>query len=493
MQNFKSPPRHIKLDKHVGMPSLRTLEDMRQKVNANAGATVELPFGNESQTLILTVSREVSKGSWNWMLYVDEGFGSMMDWSYVTPDANYIHGLIGKTHPGLLVKSRPGSVQDNSLTPTQEPVVKVRKGTLEGNLKNIQITNLLQSVGMGQMTGRLEIISASDKASVLFINGKPVHASLRGADGNEALIQLFAWLEGEFSFYDEAVTITPTINRGLMGLMMEGTTFVDHYVFLKEHGLSHEAYPIKQREIRSAAEMSPVLKNGIECDLALQWSIFGKINGTSTWADIERTLSEKKTEWVPVLFNLLTNELIRFDSEPAGARQAAVSRIDWSIVQGIKNTMCRADTGLCTYAALLYSLEQEYYRYESLEVPFSLIVFGFCDKYSESQDSEQSQFIPLKTTAINELREKVFRTKRKYDLLSHYGAFSYAVVLPFAVKDNAKRFAEILAEICADIAISEGWDHSRTEFRAGIACIPVDCRTPDEMIAIAERVRPLTG
>ncbi len=493
MHNFRSPPRHIKLDRHVGMPSLRTLEEMRQKVNANAGSTVELPFGNEVETLILTVSREVSKGSWSWMLYVDDGFGSKMEWSYVTPDSSYIHGLIGNSHPNLQIKARPGATPDGPLN-NQEPVIKPRKGSLVGDLKNIQITNLLQSISMGQMTGKLEITSANDTAIVLFVSGKPVHAVLRGAEGNEALIQLFVWQDGDFAFYDEPVNnVVVTVTRGLTGLMMEGTAFVDHSVFLKDRGLTHQAYPIKVRQVQSLTEVADDLNHGVECDMGLQEDIYHKINGTSTWADIERTLSAKKTEWVPALFNLVSCHLIRFEQQPAAPKQPLISKIDWSVVQALKNSMCRADTGLHTYAAMLYSLEQEYFRYESFEVPFSLIIFGFCDKYNQIQNGEQTQFIPVRSQAIAEMREKVFKTKRKYDVVSHYGTFNYAVVLPFAVKENAKRFAEILAEICAEISISDQWERARTQFRAGIASIPSDCRTLEDMITIAEKVNPLSG
>jgi hypothetical protein len=494
LQNFKNKPRHIKLDKHAGMPSVKTLEEMRQKSLANGGALVELPFGNETGTLILTISREASKGSWLWNLYVDDGFGSKMDWSYVSLDANYIHALIGNSHPEMLLKSRSAGMPESQATPNQDAAPSLRKGTLEGNLKNIQITNLLQSVMMGQMTGRLEIISANDRCTILFMGGKPIHATLRGAEGNEALIQLFAWEDGQFSFYDEAVSVpVPSVTRGLTGLMMEGATFVDHFNFLKERGLSHEAYPIRVEELRSQEELVHALKGGVDCNIDLIWELYRKINGTSNWADIARTISAKKTEWVPAVFNLVSFKLIRFDQQAHDEKLISTTgKIDWSIILPIKNSMRRGDTGLCTYAALLYALEQEYYRYESFELPFSLIIFGYCLKGNGSQN-EPPQFIPFKTTATNGLREKVFKMKKKYDLLCHYGAFNYGMVLPLTVRDNGRRFADILAEICGNLSVTEQYDPSTIEFRAGMANIPEDCQSLEEMISLAEQVRSLSG
>ena len=116
-----------------------------------------------------------------------------------------------------------------------------------------------------------------------------------------------------------------------------------------------------------------------------------------------------------------------------------------------------------------------------MQVPFSLLVFGFATK-----TEMQSQLIPFRSKAIEELREKVFRTKRKYDMLCHFGAFSYAMLLPMSTRKSADRQAETLAEICSSINVSEDYDPSKIEFRGGIANVPEDCKSLDEVLVLVE-------
>ena len=113
------------------MPTLRQLEDIRQTAMSNTGSMVELPFGDETQTLILTVSRDMGKGSWLWMLYRDDGFTSALEWSQLTHDANYIHALLENAHPGFLVKTR--RTTEVNVDESQYQSQKIRRGTLEGN------------------------------------------------------------------------------------------------------------------------------------------------------------------------------------------------------------------------------------------------------------------------------------------------------------------------------------------------------------------------
>ncbi len=485
LRNFSSKPRNIKLEKQPGMPTIKLLEEMRQKSIANAGALIELPFGEESEMLILTVNRDAVKGSWLWMLYVDDGFGSKMDWSYVTHDVSYIHALIANAHPGFLLKTH---AQPTSTSPVaQEQVVK---GTIEGNLKDMQVTTLLQSVSMERMTGRLEIISTDDRANVMFVNGQPVHCTMRGASGTEAIVQLFTWTEGKFSFFNESVTVEQTITRAMTGLIMEGITFDDHYRFLKNRGLTHQCIPVRLKNISSAQDLAALVENIVDCNRELQWKIYNQFNGKN-WAEIVRDLAAQKTEWVPALFNLVSGDIVKFDTASVSVDQPKITTVDWSIAETVRNGLSRSDTGIYTYASLLYNLELEYSRYEGFELPFSLIVFGYC--LNTNEILQDLKFIPLKHGAVSELRDRVQQITKKYDFLCHYGAFAFAILLPMTVSRSAIQFANILADTCGGINVTNDYDKESVDFCAGIANVPDDCQTLDEILNKAEKVRRLSG
>ena len=490
LQNFRSQPRNIKLDKLAGLPNVRMLEDMRQKAMVNPGAIVELPFGDDTQSFNLTVTRDVTQGSWLWMMYRDDGFNSGLEWSHVTHNADQIHSLISNSNLGFManrqVQPLPTSVQlAQTSASVEDNAPKARKGTLQGNLKNIQIGNLCQSINMNQMTGRLEIVAPHNKAAVFFVDGNPIHAALRGAEGTEAMIQLQAWTDGEFTFYDENVNVTRSIQRGLIGLLMEGAKFVDHFKYLTNSGLTHDSYLIPVKDV----DLEEALTKGVDCKLSDVIAIYKLIDGAKTWGDIQRDLELAKSEWAPVMFNLVSCGLVQISTTPttkSTRQRTSATKMDWQTVQAFEQNICRTDTGLYTHPSLLFFLSQEWFKFEVMQVPFSLLVFGFANKTEPN-----SQLIPFRARAIQDLRQKVFKTKRTYDLLCHYGAFSYAMLLPMSNRSSAHRQAEILAEICATIVVSEDYDRDNIEFRAGIANIPEDCSTLDEFLTLAEQLSVL--
>jgi predicted transcriptional regulator len=255
---------------------------------------------------------------------------------------------------------------------------------------------------------------------------------------------------------------------------------------LTKGGLTHDSYLIPVKDV----DLEQALTKGVDCKLADVISIYKLIDGAKTWGDIQRDLELAKSEWVPVMFNLISCGLVQISTTPTkSTRQSAtVIKMDWQTVQAFEQSICRTDTGLYTQPSLLYFLSQEWFKYEVMEVPFSLLVFGFANK-----TEPHSQLIPFRTRAIEDLRQKVFKTKRKYDLLCHFGAFSYAMLLPLSTRSSAHRQAEILAEICATIVVSEDYERDNIEFRAGIANIPEDCNTLDDLLTLAERLNVLGG
>jgi hypothetical protein len=162
-------------------------------------------------------------------------------------------------------------------------------------------------------------------------------------------------------------------------------------------------------------------------------------------------------------------------------------------VQAVHNSLCRQDTGLIAHPVFLYLLQNEFYRYESLELPFTVVIFGYCDKSKQTSAADPPHFIPLKTRAIIELRDKVSATKKKYDQLCHYGTFAYALLLPLTTKENAARYIEMVAESLANLEVGEAHERPSLEFRAGIANIPEDCLNLDQMLELAESVKSLDG
>lgn len=76
---------------------------------------------------------------------------------------------------------------------------------LSGELAKVNLANLLQLVKTGGLTGKLTFSQGARTASVFVNNGEPIHAELEGEEGAEALMELFLWTSGTFSFNEEPI------------------------------------------------------------------------------------------------------------------------------------------------------------------------------------------------------------------------------------------------------------------------------------------------
>ena len=95
-------------------------------------------------------------------------------------------------------------------------------------------------------------------------------------------------------------------------------------------------------------------------------------------------------------------------------------------VQGLKTNFIRQESGVLTYPALLYFLQYEYLRYQAYDWPLSLIIFEM-SKVSNSAIGGLD-LINKQETAV--ALRRISAIKRPLDLLGHFEAINYALLLP---------------------------------------------------------------
>ena len=273
MLNQKQDKHNIRLAGLESLPSLKEIQALQNHANINAGHTVELPFAGPSENYILTACKDRAGDNWSWMLCRGQDNASVPEWSHQTHDARVIHNVITNSfpspgpRPGSGPKPGLGASLKHAVSPVASPVTapeekfttvtiardeaqelkSLQKPTLEGELINMQVPNLLQSVALGKMTGRLEVATKQDIANVYFANGAPLHCVMRGLQGEAALIELVGWEEGAFRFYQEPVTQVESIRKRLDWLLMEAATHLDRRKFLDSQGLTMESYLIRKQ------------------------------------------------------------------------------------------------------------------------------------------------------------------------------------------------------------------------------------------------------
>lgn len=154
---------------------------------------------------------------------------------------------------------------------------------------------------------------------------------------------------------------------------------------------------------------------------------------------------------------------------------------DTLAIQSVFRSLCRPETGLFTYPAFLYFVDQEWRRFRRGGLPFSLMIFQI--SYREVDVRVSSK--PLSIEAIHEAALRITATKRDLDLLAHYGAFDFAVLLPHTEADGAAVFAGRVQQALTASPLVPGLSADGTMLYGGIAQMPGDSDRPRPLIGAA--------
>lgn len=84
---------------------------------------------------------------------------------------------------------------------------------LNGDLAKVSLSNLLQLVRNGELTGKIALLQGAKSATIFVEKGSIVHVEADSFSGREALFELFLWISGSFSFVEgELGSIPRTLN-----------------------------------------------------------------------------------------------------------------------------------------------------------------------------------------------------------------------------------------------------------------------------------------
>jgi CheY-like chemotaxis protein len=102
-----------------------------------------------------------------------------------------------------------------------------RPGVIQGRLEEMGITELMQSLEMGQKSCRLTLQRGGDKCELYFSAGQCRHAVAGGLHGDEAVYEAVNWADGEFEIDFNADSDQLTTTRSTTGLLMEAMRLMD--------------------------------------------------------------------------------------------------------------------------------------------------------------------------------------------------------------------------------------------------------------------------
>jgi len=100
-------------------------------------------------------------------------------------------------------------------------------GVVRGNLSQMNVIDLMQSLEMGRKSCQLSLSNEGDKCEVFFVEGQVKHATYGSLVGDEAVFKVLRWTGGNFQLDFERKTDKETTQLNTQGLLMEGLRLLD--------------------------------------------------------------------------------------------------------------------------------------------------------------------------------------------------------------------------------------------------------------------------
>jgi len=104
-----------------------------------------------------------------------------------------------------------------------------RPGVIQGRLEEMSMIDLLQSLEMGQKSCRLLVQKGTERGELYFTSGQCRDAKIDNLAGDDAVLKVVLWTEGEFEidFNAANASTATTTTRTTTGLLMEAMRLLD--------------------------------------------------------------------------------------------------------------------------------------------------------------------------------------------------------------------------------------------------------------------------
>ncbi len=480
-------PQGQRLTKLASIPSLKDLEFAFQEAFKRK-LIIELPWGPDNVPgYVLTI--QASQPETVWTMFDSDVPTDAPMWRHASNDMGLIHSLIFQSCPDDMIgpsNPQPAAAVTTGTHPVMAPPADLSKSTLQGRLENMQIATLIQSIQMSKMSGRLQLFDQGITAQIYFHDGNPIHATSMEGVGDNAVVEIMTWEQGEFRFFPEELSEERTVKRRVDGMIMEGITLLDQHKFLQKQGLKPDSFLVRKETRISPEEFKTRVSRGAPLDLGAQMAMYELCDGRARWQDLLTRRPMPKGEWVPLLFNLASCGLITIsETSPFGSKAQGLAGqdIDRAMIQGVVKNLVRAETGIYTYPALLFFVEREFSKSMAFGMPLSLLVFE--SRIVLGGDGTPQ---PLPIPALKEIANRLEQLKRPFDILAHYETFDFALLLPGATAKAARMFGHKVSESLLNVPLMQG-QTTRLLLAGGIASTPEDTQDLGRFLAAAREAK----
>jgi CheY-like chemotaxis protein len=134
-----------------------------------------------------------------------------------------------------------GPVEEEEESPEAIPPPEP-KAALEGNLKEINIGEVIQILVLSRKDGRLLVAWEDRRGEVYIQNGNITYAAVERLKGESAVYRLLTWREGKFRFDTEMTIQSRNVQKSLESIFFEGLDILEEYKRFMEQFPSLTAY-----------------------------------------------------------------------------------------------------------------------------------------------------------------------------------------------------------------------------------------------------------
>ncbi|MBZ0189519.1 MAG: DUF4388 domain-containing protein [Candidatus Obscuribacterales bacterium] len=367
------------------------------------------------------------------------------------------------------------------------PIEEIREMSLmpealTGNLEVLHITTLLQSISMGEMSGRLRIQRQAAYADIFFEEGAPVHSEGTRGHGEEGFIQVICWKDGEFHFEAKLKTDERTIRKSMETLILEGCLLLDNTEFVRSHGVRMDTVLAWSNPNLSEGQFEAILGEGEPVDMGLLKAVYLQIDGRKTMLDIVEILRLSRSQWVSAMANLLRAQVVSVGMRIEGRRLVLEPKaLDINLIAPINQVLLNAETGLYTYPAFLYLTDHEF-KY-SAERPLSIALIN-----AKAVEISTNQIKPvLNAQGYKELALCIANVQGFRGIIAHYEEFGVGLVMMGANSMHAATIADRIIKSLLSSSMEFRLAASNMSF--GIATFPDDAEDLPALLAAAEAAR----
>ncbi len=491
-------------------PLLSDLQKLLTQALAKHGYKVVVAWSDAASGAEYTLSVEANNLGEDpeWRMHVFAESAAKILWMYVSQDPVLVYNLVTTSlpeddrHPrkpdgNLFEGSARGEEapskanrEDLNLDHVQSPSSSSpsksetqKKAVLSGDLTLVQVTNLLPSMQMARMTGKLTFENAHCRTHVYFEDGAPVHAYSEEEEGQDALLEVLTWKEGHFNFQPKEVAPKKTVDQALDTLMLKGVKIIDCADFLADAGIDADSLLDKKQTSLTKEEFDGIV-NSSQIDTTTLKKLYDRFNSTITLAEAARGLGLPRSKWAGLVAQLLRLDLIKKCEPKMTDRTLMPKLINDQAIEAIANSLRNPESGMFTYEAFLYFLEMEYLRRFRYEADLSVIIFEMRTTRQGSVTVKE----PLNMENANAVNKRFALMKRPLDHLCHYENGDFVLLLPNTRSDGAFIFAQRIMDSFRKEPL-ETANGSDITMSMGIAGMPDDFLDPPFLLAGAEAAK----